>query len=259
MGYRFKANGRWEYHSQETLPAELRIHNPEGELVELQRLEPSESITVVGMVQAMDGRMEGQVNELRSRADKWGMAIKNGWIPRNIAWQGMQTMIWPSLKYPLPACNMTEIEGKSILTGFYKNVLPKMGICRNIPLVFRYAPTCLQGLGLPDPYVEQGIAQIKFLLTGGHICNLPGNLIRASLEQAQLEIGTSTPLLQAPFAVFGCLLTKNTWIGSVWQFVSKRGIEMRSESLTLPKCQREGDYFLMDCLTALGVFSTAQL
>jgi hypothetical protein len=64
VGYRFKANGCWEYHSQESLPAELRIHNPEGELVALTRLEPSESITVVGMVQAMDGGMEGQVNEL---------------------------------------------------------------------------------------------------------------------------------------------------------------------------------------------------
>jgi hypothetical protein len=260
VAYRWD-QGKWSFHSQESLPASICICSPAGELVDLTRLEPNEPITVVGMVQAMDGAMTGQVSELQGRADVWGAAILNGWVPRHLAWHAVHSSIWPSLRYPLVACNLTAKEGKSILTGFYKRTLPKMGICRYIPIAFRHAPLSLQGLALPDPFVEQGIAQIRYLLTYGNLPNMAGHLLRASFEQAQIELGTGTPFLESSFTSFGGLLSPNLWVGSLWNFVHSHGITLRSEdySQSLPTLQRIGDYFLMDRLIALQCFSKSQL
>ena len=69
-------------------------------------------------------------------------------------------MIWPSLRYPLPACTLSYNEGEQVHTGLYHQILPSLGACRNFPLVYRYAPASLQGLALPHTYVEQCIGQL---------------------------------------------------------------------------------------------------
>jgi hypothetical protein len=74
-------------------------------------------------------------------------------------------MIWAALKYPLPACTITEREGDLITKELCKCLLPKLGANRNFPNVYRYAPASLQGLELPLIYIKQEIGHLRQVLT----------------------------------------------------------------------------------------------
>lgn len=83
-------NGQWEYLKTDELRAALRVPDPDGNEIEIKRLEPKEAVKVVGIQQAVDGNMTKQLKVLTKKADDWGDLIKNGWIPRNYAWQGLR-------------------------------------------------------------------------------------------------------------------------------------------------------------------------
>jgi hypothetical protein len=152
--------------------------------------------------------MVAQLEVLQTKAAQWGQQIQEAWVPRNLAQKALDTMIWPSLRYPLPASTLTEQQGAQIVGTFYHDILPSLGACRNYPLVYRHAPAALNGLNLLHPYVEQGIAHICLVLIHGNINTPTGSLLRASLEQAQLEVGIGTSFLSTSFDTYGFLLTE---------------------------------------------------
>ena len=195
----------------------------------------------------MDGTMREQIQALKEKADTWGDKIKTSWLPRDLAHQGKSSMIWAALKYPLPACTITEKEGEMITKELYKSLLPKLGANRNFPHVYRYAPASLQGLELPLIYVEQEIGHLHQILTHGAINSTTGSLMWISLEQGQLEVGIGTPFLEASFESYGFLLT-DIWWKTVWEFIWKHGIRLTYPDQFLPPLQCTGDVFIMDLL-----------
>jgi hypothetical protein len=52
--------------------------HPDGTRTALVRHDPDEVIKVVGVLQALDGNMMAQAEELQSRADTWGSQIRDG-------------------------------------------------------------------------------------------------------------------------------------------------------------------------------------
>jgi hypothetical protein len=56
-------------------------------------------------------------------------------------------------------------------------------------------------------YTEQKIGHLHQVLTHGAIDSTMGSLLCISLEQAQLEVGISTPFLEVSFNFYGFLLT----------------------------------------------------
>lgn len=147
--------GKWSYASKASQPGSLSIPVPNGDPVTITRHEPLEAIKVVGVMQALDGNMDAQLNTLRDKTNKWGEQIREGWIPRHLARKALDTMIWPSLRYPLPASNLMEREGTQITQAFYQDILPSLGACRKFPLVYRHAPAS-QWFGSPPPLCGTG-------------------------------------------------------------------------------------------------------
>jgi hypothetical protein len=123
--------------------------------------------------------MNAQVEIMQTKADKWGQQIQEGWVPQYPACKALETMIWLSLCYPLPAYNPAERQGKQITCILCWQTLPSLGACRNFP--WGHAPTSLHGLALPYPYVEQGIAHIGLILTHDAIDTPTGSLLWVSL------------------------------------------------------------------------------
>jgi hypothetical protein len=128
--------GQWIYTSIVDTPSNLVVPNLQGNPTPIERPEPSDAVKVVGVHQSLDGKMTAQVLALKDKADAWAERIQSGWLPRNLAHQGRNVMIWSSLKYPLPACTITKQEGLSITQELHRSLLPKMGAMRNYPLVY---------------------------------------------------------------------------------------------------------------------------
>jgi hypothetical protein len=209
-------------------------------------------------MQALDRNMTAQLETLQKAADQWGEQIRDGWIPRNLARKALNMMIWPSQRYPLPSSNLTEQQGEQIYKVFYRNILPSLGACHNYPMVFRHAPAALNGLALPHPYVEQGIAHICMVLMHGTIDTPTGLLLRGLLEQAQLKVGLGTSFLSVPFKLYGFLVTDCLW-STIWSFILEHDISLSNPDQVFPKCQRQRDEFIMEWLVQLTTLSQGEL
>lgn len=261
--YHFTTSGKFGYSSIGTAPAELRIGDENNGGFLVKRMEPDQAVKAVGLYQALDGNMQQQIADLKSRADKWGDAIHAGWLPRRLAWKALNSHIWPSLKYPLPATTFTKKEGESILRHYYQSALPAMGTCANFPRDMLFAPISFQGMGMPHPYVEQGIETLRYFLIHADAATLSGDLYRNSLEQLQLEIGVGIPVFAASFKHLGKLATPSL-MKALWEFISEipyatlasDGYELLCGDKLL---QRANDEYIMDVLLASGQFTERAL
>lgn len=212
----------------------------------LQRLKPNQSSKAVGFTQSMDGSMSHQLASIKKQADQWATNIARGLIDRRTAWTALRTTIWPSIKFPLAACTVNYKQGDKLLSKLYKALLPALGANRCIPKIWRYSPLCFMGLELYQPNIEQGIEQLKLLLTMGASSSLSGKLLRAELEAAQLLVGTQEEFLNLDFVEWSEPVPKNTLAKSQWQFVDEHDITIRFEtSLNIP-LPRANDHHLMD-------------
>ncbi len=96
-------------------------------------------------------------------------------------------------------------------------------------MTLHYTPPALFGLGLPNLYWEQGAAALHLFLEVGNGFSADSHLLHCSLEQAQIEIGLSTPLLQANYSQYGFLLM-DCWVKFLWSFLVYSGCSLHAES-----------------------------
>ena len=95
-------------------------------------------------------------------------------------------------------------------------LLPKLGCNRNVPLLMCYNPPFLLGLGLHDPFLEQGMKKLDILVTHGRLDTMTSKFIQTSLEHDMLELGSFTPLFYLSYDYHQCLVTP-TWITVLWE------------------------------------------
>jgi hypothetical protein len=234
------SKGRVYIHTPYLHPGEIFLNTMDGPTV-IKRVAATKGIMVVGVVQALNGKMKPQVDELQVKADERADKVKEGWMDRRLAWTCLRSMIWPSLSYPLPVCSISKTQGDAIIVQIYQALLLELGLhCK-----FRYAPRKFQALALPHPYFTQGQDQICLFQQLGLSNEVTGGLLQIRFDQAQLELGRNVPLLQDNFKTWGFLLTQNFWIGSMWEFCNKYNITLESDRFQPPEIQRDNDIFIM--------------
>ena len=135
-----------------------------------------------------------------------------------------------TLLYATPAMNLTQAQSAYIMTPILMSDLNAMGIQCFLPRSVVYAPIRYQGLGLPNLYVETGIAHIHFLLQETHSKTHTGTLITISLEATKVEIGVGGPLLTKPYQRYGDL-AMDGWVKHTWKFLSDHGMTIEDNAL----------------------------
>ena len=245
IGFYWDEDGQWHYRND--IEATITIPDSEGTMQAIEMLGPSNATTVVGVAQAVDGNMTAQVQKLKEDADDVGDRIKKGYLPRRLIWQTLRTMVWPSISYPLSSTTITEEESYEITKSLYFQILPSGGANQNFPTPYRHAPYAFFGLSLPRAIDTEFLGQIKSMLTHGAIPTHTGRFLNISLEQAQLEVGIGTPILEADYEQYGFLLTF-CWIKVLWKRLWEYDIVLHQPEAekVLPKLQREGDFFIME-------------
>jgi hypothetical protein len=243
LAYRF-AKGHAYIHTPHSHPGGIFLHTSDGPTA-IKWVAATEGITAVGVIQALNGKMKLQVDELQEKADKWANKVKEGWMDPCLAWTCLRSMIWPSLSYPLWVCSISKNQGDAIIVQLYQALLPELGLQQKFPKIWRYALHRFQALALPHPYFIQGQEQICLFQQLGLSNEISGGLLRISLAQAQLELGQNVPLLQDDYKTWGFLLTQNLWIGSMWEFCDEYNITLEAGRFQAPEIQRDNDIFIM--------------
>jgi len=233
---------RWLFHSVKSFPASITISDGANPPLPIRRVEPHEGIAVVGVIQALSGTQKPALAALQSKSKEWEVALRQGFLPRSLAWLALHCVIWPGLRYPLAVTSFTESQALSITCRLYQTLLPRLGVNRHYPLVLRHIPAKFYGLGLPQPYWEQGLAALKLFLEFGNTSRPESVLIQMSLELLQLEVGTGQLIFDADFSQWSLLATQ-CWLKSIWAFVSFAHIRLVPELSPVPALQCQNDAF----------------
>jgi hypothetical protein len=164
-------------------------------------------------------------------------------------WTAVQSTIFRTLAYPLPALNLSKKEWDGIMSPLLATVLPRLGICRHFPRAMVFAPVKVFGLGFQHLYMLQVITRMKDLVY--HTANnmITGRLYRASLELLHVELGSFLPLHCISFSIFGILVTPSL-IKSTWEFISNfGGLSLNTDIKLNPP--RQDDCYLLPALQSM--------
>jgi hypothetical protein len=69
---------------------------------------------------------------------RWADSMQTGHINKQEAWIALQSTIWHTLSYSLPALCLSRAQCEAIMAPVLRYCLPTLGICQNFPrkLVF---------------------------------------------------------------------------------------------------------------------------
>ena len=185
---------------------QLWVRNKDGEYEAIERVEIDTGKRTVGVRIAPDGSMDDEQEYLQEQINEWAEKIRTSNIPRDLVWTAMNTGILRKLAYSLPASTFTKKQCEDLMWLVIQIGLPKSSMHRRFPRAILYASHTVGGVGLPHPYVEQGVQQLKRLVEYGVLdANIMGHLLQTTLEWLAVELGCTGCPLQQDFKVFGML------------------------------------------------------
>ena len=228
-------------------PETIKITTEDGRRTVIDYKKPNEATEAVGVWQDMVGSSNKQVEVIVENIRKTHESMNETPLPRHLNWIGLKQAIWKSIDYILPATTFNENDCTRICKELYRPLLPKLGCNRNFPLLLRYNEPSLMGLGLANPYWEQGFSHIDILLTHGGCNTITGRLLSAMIEQHQLEIGMIEHLFELKYEDFKHL-TEETWITNTWEFLNKFDIHLINGDTPRIILPRENDITIMKAL-----------
>jgi len=162
--------------------------------------------------------------------------------PRADAWLAIQSTIWCTLSYPLPAINLLKTQCKLMMKPILTYGLPAMGICRNFPRTLVFAPKKVLGLDFKHLFMEQEIYRIKDIILYMHLRATTGKLYRTSFEILFIELGLGTNLSKISKESIAGLATLSLATSSLL-FLSQHKLVLKHDiKLKIP---RQGDSILM--------------
>jgi len=86
-----------------------------------------EAMNVVSVHESISESIKLQIISRTKKLGAWATTILKGHLDQKIFWQGLHTMIWPSLHYPLAVSTISESAAARNSKKFYKALLPKLG------------------------------------------------------------------------------------------------------------------------------------
>ena len=95
-----------------------------------------------------------------------------------------------------------------------------------------HGPSCYLGLGLPLLFDSQTLAHLWVFQEHGGTSSITSKLLRASIQQLKVEVGTGGPLFQADFHVFGHLMT-SSWVAHFWWYTWSKKVDLEESTPSL--------------------------
>ena len=105
---------------------------------------------------------------------------------------------------------------------------------------------------------QQGISHVTTLIEHLWKSTVTGHLLKSSLEQLRIELGTNIPILSSDYKIYENRLLTTSWIRHTWDFMSNSGIKLKDQTTTIPT-RRRYDSILMDEITNTASYTAAEI
>ena len=239
-------DGEWDYvHKDQSITeGTLHIAQPDGSKVPIERLDVSTASEHLGVWLAPDGNNTEAIKVLKEKSAHWADRVWSKHLGGKDAWDSFHSTVLKSVECPLAALTMTEKECKSIEWPMLKQAMSSSGMPASLSGVVRDGPTRYQGFGHQPLYVTQGLKHIELLQAHGTDSTITGNLLRASIQQQKLELGTGSSLFNSDFNRYGNLAT-DSWCKHTWEFAHSKGISVEESTPNLV-LRRVNDAFIAE-------------
>ena len=246
--------GKWVANDVDSA-IDLVATSPQGDIVSLKRLQAHEASKMLGVWLAPNGDNKKLVTEMKQAAIEWGSKVRSGNPSKKEAWTALQSNITARLKYPLPACTLTESECKSIMWPAIRAALPKSGITSKIAADIRDGPSINGGGGVLSLFHFQGTSRTSMIVEQVPRGTPTGKFLLTCIEDLVLESGLYGSLWQMPFHHFHRYTQQHSLIfhACAYNYANKIIISTPHGEL---KPQREGDSSLMSI--AIDRFGTTK-
>ena len=86
--------------------------------------------------------------------------------------------------------------------------------------------------------MDSGIGKVDVFIQTIGASSPMGHKLRATYEQAVMEVGGGPQLFDLNYATFSPLLTPHTWVGSLWEFLSRYDIRLYGHPLSSRPSER---------------------
>ena len=239
-------------------PGDLYLQDEDGQTRTIDRYDKDLPREYLGIFQTTTGKDDEQVKEMMKAVDEWNSMINASKLPPALNLKALLSKIHRKLIYPLPAMTVTDKTLYKVSNKLYWASLPKCGIVRTFPKVYRHLPHKYQGLQLPDLYIEQESAKLRELISFSYQNSVVWDQIKLGLETLQHLLGLSDVIYNFPYDRFQGLCD-HSWITSQWQFISNQSnITIQGWRKKRP-LQRLHDSFLMEKFAACQAITTDEL
>jgi hypothetical protein len=217
---------------------------------EIELCAADEGKETLGVVTAPDGNSTGHFQKVKDKLDTWIARIKVGRLPVSFNWTSYIYQLWMGLRYGIGTLPADREETNGILQSSNRELLPYLGVNRNIRTGWRTLHRSFLGIGLFDFEIEMNIQRINLFLQHYDSPFDIGITLRATMELVQLEVGFRDCPLLHPFEPYGRLVT-HCWFRSFWEALDYYGLRLHVE---YPEIQipRERDVLLIDVYKRSG-------
>ena len=163
---------------------------------------------------------------------------------------GVRQVLFPTIRYCLPATSFNESDCVDIMRPVKNFVIPKLGLNRNFPHAVLYAPLDYGGRNFPNLYWEQGISHIDTWLAHCSTMTITGRIFITELDNLQIEVGELSSIFNLKYEKFSYRATP-CWLLSLWKFISDNNIVLSSFAHVHSLPLRINDRSVMSCFETL--------
>ena len=217
-----------------------------GNRVSLNKLRCDEASEMLGVWLTPNGDKKKTINYLKVAALEWAGKMRIGNSTPEEAWVALRTNIGAKLKYPLPACTLTETECKSIMFPAIRAALPRAGIASSLSVEFRDGPVDSLGVGILSLYHFSGTSRCAILMDQLHKKTQLGHIMMGNIEDIVLEAGLFGSVWQLDTSEIGKYISKHSWMYATIAYNNEHNI-----SLSIPHgkldAKRTNDREIMKC------------
>jgi hypothetical protein len=210
---------------------------------ELDRLELSATRETLSMFIAMDGNQDRQMQELLKKAQRWSDVVRSGRLTRTEAWFSLMHCMMKTLEYLLMATSLSHDQCNTIMWPLLNAGLPAIGINSHLTRMVVHGPRRLQGLGIPDLWVLQGIIKLWLTITHGDASTITGCSLQAALSLHTIELELPGHMFKQDYDKVGHRATPS-WLTQVWIFCPASNLQLIPLTPTIP-LNRENDAYIM--------------
>ena len=229
-----------------TLPGELKTQpsfNTPPILV--PRLDIMEAHKTLGCLVTANGSQLPQYNELVRLSKKWASKNRSSGLTSTEILLSYYSRLHPQLTYRLSTSNFSYSQCENLM----HIILPVLINAHHIQRHFKYslamAPHRYGGLNITHHFYTLLYLKLQKFLYHIRQRDKTGNLLLISLENSQLQLGTSTPFYTLPHNTWSQLIT-HTWSTHLFYMLEKCFISVTFPSFWTPSPQRTNDHLIMD-------------